>query len=315
MSRTVSTDPWRLPGQPNPRCGVHAHRHPTLVPGARDELLVHPQLFSDTSPVLCPLFAALPRSRSPTYDSPPATVAAVPRRVDRAHLRVRAHELVVRAGCGSRRTRPVPVAGRRAVPAVHADRQRRRPLTAPIVRNSIDIWPDYVVGDRGYDAAGIRRGLRFRHIVPLLVMRRTAHGSGLGRWRWVLERTFAWLSQFRRLRVRYASEPTSTRPSSRSGARSFAGSRCAKRGRPREAGARNRAGVVKAPVQRRPCGKQGRRTTHSNSSRMCERPAFTAMRSVASSGDIYLLTGVKRSALRKQLYLVAAHEGDGVSGL
>ena len=32
---------------------------------------------------------------------------------------------------------------------------------------------------------------------------RTEHGSGLGRWRWVVERTFAWLSQFRRLRVRY----------------------------------------------------------------------------------------------------------------
>ena len=29
------------------------------------------------------------------------------------------------------------------------------------------------------------------------------HGSGLGRWRWVGERTFAWLNQFRRLRVRY----------------------------------------------------------------------------------------------------------------
>ena len=33
-------------------------------------------------------------------------------------------------------------------------------------------------------------------------LRRTEHGSGLGRWRWVVERTFAWLSQFRRLRVR-----------------------------------------------------------------------------------------------------------------
>ncbi len=29
------------------------------------------------------------------------------------------------------------------------------------------------------------------------------HGSGLGRWRWMVERTFAWLNQFRRLRVRY----------------------------------------------------------------------------------------------------------------
>jgi transposase len=34
-------------------------------------------------------------------------------------------------------------------------------------------------------------------------MRRTAHGSGLGRRRWVVERTFAWLNPFRRLRVRY----------------------------------------------------------------------------------------------------------------
>jgi transposase len=63
--------------------------------------------------------------------------------------------------------------------------------------------PDCVVGDRGYDAVAIRRGLRNRGILPLVAMRRTAHGSGLGRWRWVVERTFAWLSQFRRLRVRY----------------------------------------------------------------------------------------------------------------
>lgn len=62
--------------------------------------------------------------------------------------------------------------------------------------------PDGVLGDRGYDAAAIRRGLRARHIEPWLAMRRTTHGSGLGRWRWVVERTFAWLNQFRRLRVR-----------------------------------------------------------------------------------------------------------------
>jgi hypothetical protein len=34
-------------------------------------------------------------------------------------------------------------------------------------------------------------------------MRNREHGSGLGRWRWVVESTFAWLNQFRRLRVRY----------------------------------------------------------------------------------------------------------------
>ncbi len=60
-----------------------------------------------------------------------------------------------------------------------------------------------MLGDRGYDAEAIRQGLRARHIVPWLAKRNTQHGSGLGRWRWVVERTFAWLNQFRRLRVRY----------------------------------------------------------------------------------------------------------------
>jgi len=60
-----------------------------------------------------------------------------------------------------------------------------------------------MVGDRAYDAEHIRRALRARHILPLLARRNTEHGSGLGQWRWVVERTFAWLNQFRRLRVRY----------------------------------------------------------------------------------------------------------------
>jgi len=63
--------------------------------------------------------------------------------------------------------------------------------------------PDCMMGDRGYDAEAIRQGLRDRRIIPLLAKRNTEHGSGLGRWRWVVERTFAWLNQFRRLRVRY----------------------------------------------------------------------------------------------------------------
>ena len=63
--------------------------------------------------------------------------------------------------------------------------------------------PDCVIGDRGYDAEAIRQALRFRGIKPMLAKRNTEHGSGLGRSRWVIERTFAWLSQFRRLRVRY----------------------------------------------------------------------------------------------------------------
>lgn len=78
-----------------------------------------------------------------------------------------------------------------AIPPLHGERGRPRQR------------PDCVLGDRGYHATAIRRGLRARHIVPLLAMRRTEHGSGLGRWRWVVARTFAWLNQFRRLCVRY----------------------------------------------------------------------------------------------------------------
>src|SRR6202050_3218822 len=63
--------------------------------------------------------------------------------------------------------------------------------------------PDRVLGDRGYDADSIRQGLRDRGIIRFFARRNTEHGSRLGRWRWVVERTFAWLNQFRRLRVRY----------------------------------------------------------------------------------------------------------------
>ena len=67
--------------------------------------------------------------------------------------------------------------------------------------------PDSVLGDRAYDAERIRRALRSRQILPRLAMRNTKHGSGLGRLRWVVERTFAWLNQFRRLCVRYEKRP------------------------------------------------------------------------------------------------------------
>jgi transposase len=42
-----------------------------------------------------------------------------------------------------------------------------------------------------------------RRIKPEIARRTTKHGSGLGRYRWVVERTFAWLDQFKRLLVRY----------------------------------------------------------------------------------------------------------------
>jgi transposase len=63
--------------------------------------------------------------------------------------------------------------------------------------------PERLTADRGYDFDKYRRELRSRRITPEIARRQTEHGSGLGRARWVVERTFAWLHKFKRLLVRY----------------------------------------------------------------------------------------------------------------
>jgi transposase len=67
--------------------------------------------------------------------------------------------------------------------------------------------PKRLYADRGYDSEPHRRSLRRRRIRPFIAKRRTTHGSGLGKHRWIVERTFAWLHQFRRLRVRFERRP------------------------------------------------------------------------------------------------------------
>jgi transposase len=63
--------------------------------------------------------------------------------------------------------------------------------------------PDRVTADRAYDHKPQRFELRKRGITSEIARRKTGHGSGIGRHRWVVERTFAWLHQFKRLLVRY----------------------------------------------------------------------------------------------------------------
>jgi transposase len=75
-----------------------------------------------------------------------------------------------------------PVRGRRGHP-------RRRPCT--------------LYGDRAYHSRDGRRELRRRGIQPKIAWPKSHHGSGLGTKRWVVERTIAWLHQYRRLRIRY----------------------------------------------------------------------------------------------------------------
>src|SRR5438270_9505627 len=67
--------------------------------------------------------------------------------------------------------------------------------------------PDLVQGDRAYDSQPHRDQLTRRGIATELARRWRPHGSGLGRTRWVVERTLAWLHRFRRLNLRYERRP------------------------------------------------------------------------------------------------------------
>ena len=63
--------------------------------------------------------------------------------------------------------------------------------------------PKTLYADLCYDYPVFRRRLRQRGIQPKIAKRGVAHGSGLGKVRYVLERTFAWLHGMRRLRTRH----------------------------------------------------------------------------------------------------------------
>src|SRR3954467_11625631 len=67
--------------------------------------------------------------------------------------------------------------------------------------------PGVVQGDRGYDSQPHRDELERRGIASQLAKRGRPHGSGLGRTRWVVERTLAWLHRFRRLNMRHERRP------------------------------------------------------------------------------------------------------------
>jgi transposase len=90
---------------------------------------------------------------------------------------------------------------------VHDSRQLQPLVTAiPAVRGKVGRprqRPAAVQGDRAYGSAAHHRWLAHLGIVDQLARKGTPHGSGLGKTRWVVERTLSWLHQFRRLRIRY----------------------------------------------------------------------------------------------------------------
>ena len=81
----------------------------------------------------------------------------------------------------------------------------RRPVAGKVGRPRQK--PDRLLADRGYDHDKHRRLLRALGITPVIARRGTPNGSGLGRERWVVERGFAHLHNFHRLRTRYERDP------------------------------------------------------------------------------------------------------------
>ena len=62
--------------------------------------------------------------------------------------------------------------------------------------------PDKLHADKAYDIPRCRTACRQRHIRVRIARKGIDSSERLGRHRWVVERTLAWLNQYRRLRVR-----------------------------------------------------------------------------------------------------------------
>lgn len=65
--------------------------------------------------------------------------------------------------------------------------------------------PRALQGDAGYGSAALRSLVQWLGIKPLLAPlgRHAPHGSGLGKTRYVVERTLSWFGNFRRLKLCY----------------------------------------------------------------------------------------------------------------
>lgn len=67
--------------------------------------------------------------------------------------------------------------------------------------------PDKLHADKGYDFDRCRKDLRRRTITPRIARRGIDSSEHLGKHRWVVERTFAWLMRWRRLTRDYERLP------------------------------------------------------------------------------------------------------------
>jgi transposase len=80
-------------------------------------------------------------------------------------------------------------------------------LSVPLGLGTPGPWPAELLADRGYDSDPHRSALRRLGIEARIGRRGTAHGSGLGRYRYVVEQTIAAVHHNRRLKIRYEKRP------------------------------------------------------------------------------------------------------------
>lgn len=67
--------------------------------------------------------------------------------------------------------------------------------------------PRKIHADKGYDSKSNRWEIRLRRMIPRIARRGHESKERLGRHRWYVERTIAWLHNYRRLAVRYELNP------------------------------------------------------------------------------------------------------------
>jgi hypothetical protein len=69
--------------------------------------------------------------------------------------------------------------------------------------------PARLHGDKGYDYPRCRRALRRRGVTPRIARRGVEDPGQLGRYRWVVERSLAWVVGYRRLQSGVSGGPRS----------------------------------------------------------------------------------------------------------
>src|ERR1700761_6633738 len=185
----------RHPGRQAPARSRRAHGHP-VHPAERSALgpaATRNRLWQRHELLAPPARLAGRRRLGPAARSPACAPAC-----SRADRLVPGHRRFLFNPCGGRGSKTGPNPTERARPgSKHHLVTEAQGIPLAVILTRI------VQGDRGYDHDKYRRPLHAAGITTQIARRGQPHGSGLGKTRWVVERTISWLHNFRRLRLRF----------------------------------------------------------------------------------------------------------------